>query len=653
MIARMKKITVIGMKADRKAVMELLQKTSAVEFSPVKSNGYDLTEIDVSDHIMQFERYLLSTKQTLDILDEKAPEKTGMFAKRKEAGMDKYSMKPDEAKIMSDLVFKVQTAEKSIHESNVEIGRILGKISAISPWVNLDIAMNTGGTTQTVTALYYIAGEFNDEAIGKALGEASSFIYYEVISSDKDATRVFFQYLKTDSEQAEKAIREGGFVPPSFGLSHLSPIEKIRQLEKKVEELRGEIAEKEKFIADCANRRGEIQMFYDHILMRRDKYTELEKLKQTEQTFILEGYVPADDAEFVKRKLEHEVSAYVDIKEVPEDEEAPVLLKNNGFGRPVEGITKTYSMPGKTDIDPNGIMAFFYYLFFGMMFSDAGYGLLLALGAGYLGFFANVERGTKENMRMFCYCGISTTFWGLMYGSFFGNLIPVLGETFFGSVWTLKPIWLDPVQEPLTLLIVSVALGLFQILIGLGIKFYMIWRHGERLAAIFDVGFWMLVLGGICAFAGGMALGYDTVKNVGMYAALGGAAGLVLTQGRNSKNIIGKLFGGILSLYDITSYVSDALSYSRLMALGLATGVIAQVVNTMGSLAGGGAVGAVMFIIVFIVGHALNFAINCLGAYVHTNRLQYVEFFGKFYEGGGRAFAPLKMDTKYYEFMEE
>lgn len=652
MIARMKKISVIGMKTDRKAVMELLQKTSAVEFSPVKEID-DLQEIDVSERIMQFERYLVSTGQALEILDEKVPEKTGMFSVRKSAAMSDFSMKKDEAKEMSELVFKIQTADKKIHESNVEIGRLLGRISAISPWVSLDVPMNFGGTAKTVTALYYLQGEADEEMIGAALGEASADIYYEVISRDKDATRVFFQYLREDSEKAEKAIREAGFVPPTFSLSHLSPLEKIRQLEKVLDDLREEIRENEKFIQESAKRRGEIQMFYDHILMRRDKYTELEKLKQTDMTFVMEGYVPESDAATVKYKLEQAASVYVSITDIPDSEEVPVLLKNNGFARPVEGITKTYSMPGRTDVDPNGIMAFFYYLFFGMMFSDAGYGLLLALGAGYLGFFAKVERGTKENMRMFCYCGISTTFWGLMYGSFFGNLIPVLGDTFFGRVWTLKPLWLDPVQEPLTLLIVSVAMGLFQILIGLGIKFYMIWRQGEKLSAIFDVGLWMLVLGGICVFAGGMALKNDVVGNAGMYAAIAGAVGLVLTQGRNSKNIIGKLFGGILSLYDITSYVSDALSYSRLMALGLATGVIAQVVNTMGSLAGGGVVGAVMFVAVFIIGHALNFAINCLGAYVHTNRLQYVEFFGKFYEGGGRAFAPLKMDTKYYEFMEE
>ena len=128
---------------------------------------------------------------------------------------------------------------------------------------------------------------------------------------------------------------------------------------------------------------------------------------------------------------------------------------------------------------------------------------------------------------------------------------------------------------------------------------------------------------------------------------------MVLTQGRDKKNVFARLLSGVISLYDVTSYVSDALSYSRLMALGLATGVIAQVVNTMGSLGGGGIVNGIVFAVVFVVGHALNFAINCLGAYVHTNRLQYVEFFSKFYEGGGRAFSPLGMNTKYYEFMEE
>lgn len=651
MIAKMKTITVIGLNTDRKAVMELLQKSSSVELSETDSDA-NLNAIDVSDRILQFERYLTVTEQALAILEELVPQKTGMFSSRKEVSHTKYSMKPDEAKNMGTLVQKIVNAQKKISENKAEIGRLNSKISVILPWEALDVPSNFGGTSSSMTALAFLPGEHSDEDISAILGDIEEKLYYEIVSCDKDATRLFFLFLRKDEQEVERALREKGFIPPTFSLSSKTPSAKIKQIKQKIKDIENDTSEQEKLIKDCVKQREDIKLFYDHMIMRRDKYLELEKLKKTEQTFILEGFIPKDRTEYVEKLLSKNTNAYVEFGDVPEDTEAPVLFRNNGFSRPVEGITSTYSMPGKGDIDPNGIMAFFYYLFFGMMFSDAGYGLLLALGAGYLAFFANIEASTKNNMKMFCYCGISTTFWGFMYGSFFGNVIPVVGNVFFGADWVLKPLWLDPVQEPLTLLIFSVGIGLVQILIGLAIKFYVLWRSGEKLSAVFDIGFWILVLSGVCVLAVGLMVG-GIVTTIGTYMAIAGAAGLVLTQGRNSKNIIGKLFGGIISLYDITSYVSDALSYSRLMALGLATGVIAQVVNTMGSLAGGGVVGTIMFVLVFVIGHALNFAINCLGAYVHTNRLQYVEFFSKFYEGGGRAFTPLKMNTKYFKFTEE
>jgi V/A-type H+-transporting ATPase subunit I len=187
----------------------------------------------------------------------------------------------------------------------------------------------------------------------------------------------------------------------------------------------------------------------------------------------------------------------------------------------------------------------------------------------------------------------------------------------------------------------------------MAIKFYMTWRSGQKWAAVFDTGFWILVISGIGILAAGAAFNMPIVTQIGKYLAIGAAIGLVLTQGRSSKNPILKLFNGILSLYDITSIVGDVLSYSRLMALGLATGVIASVVNVLGSLGGNSIVGLISFIAISIFGHLLNFAINMLGAYVHTNRLQYVEFYQKFYEGGGRKYNPLGFNTKYYEFKNE
>ena len=143
--------------------------------------------------------------------------------------------------------------------------------------------------------------------------------------------------------------------------------------------------------------------------------------------------------------------------------------------------------------------------------------------------------------------------------------------------------------------------------------------------------------------------------NVAKAVALIGAVGIIFTGGRDSRNPVKRILKGLYSLYNVTGYLSDILYYSRLLALGLATGVIASVVNKMGSMNGGGVVGVIAFIIIFILGHSMNIAINMLGSYVHTNRLQYVEFFGKFYSGGGRKFTPFSAaaHTKYFQFKEE
>jgi V/A-type H+-transporting ATPase subunit I len=240
-----------------------------------------------------------------------------------------------------------------------------------------------------------------------------------------------------------------------------------------------------------------------------------------------------------------------------------------------------------------------------------------------------------------------------MYGSFFGDIIYTISLNFFGSEVNLAPIWINPIANALDLMIFSVALGMIQIMVGLAIKFYTMCRQKQVLDAVFDVGFWMLALLGIALLAIGIGLGVPVLTTVGTWTALLAAAGLILTGGRNNKNLFTKIFGGIIGLYNITGYVSDALSYCRLMALGLATGSIANVVNMLSAMLGKSVIGVLLFIIIAVFGHSLNFAMNMLGSYVHTNRLQYVEFFSKFYDGGGKKFEPFRMNTKYCEFSEE
>ena len=141
-----------------------------------------------------------------------------------------------------------------------------------------------------------------------------------------------------------------------------------------------------------------------------------------------------------------------------------------------------------------------------------------------------------------------------------------------------------------------------------------------------------------------------TVKPWGGKLLAIGAVLIVLTAGRSSKNIIGKLGGGLYGLYNTTTgYLGDILSYSRLLALGLVTGVIANAVNLLATMPGN----FLLFIPIFILGHTINLAINVIGTYVHTNRLQYVEFFSKFYEGSGRIFEPFKINSKFFTIKED
>ena len=396
--------------------------------------------------------------------------------------------------------------------------------------------------------------------------------------------------------------------------------------------------------------------------MRAEKYGELEKLENTKHTFFLKGYIAEKDAQPLTRYLGEKFDAVVECQDIPENEEIPIVLQNNAFSRPVESVLETYSLPKRYEFDPTGIMAIFYYIFFGMMFSDAGYGLVMTIAcAVILKKFKNMEEGLKKSVKMFFFCGISTTFWGAMYGSFFGDAITVIGKTFFNADWKFPPLWFDPIQgtNSMTLLMYCFLFGIIHIFVGLGISGYMSIKNGKPLDAVYDVLSWyLLVGGGILAL-----LSMDMLKSmtgftlppifltIGGVCALVGAVIILFFSGRGSKPVK-RLLKGIYGVYGVTSYLSDILSYSRLLALGLATGVIAQVFNQIGSMFGGG-LGVIPFTIVFLIGHTLNIGINALGAYVHTNRLQFVEFFGKFYEGGGEKFAPFKINTKHYNIKED
>lgn len=646
----MKRMTLVGFNTNRKDVLETIHKYQWVQINNVDTMSLGLDNKETATGISKFDSYMNTAQTAIDILNKYSPEKKGMFDSRTAVDISNYSMSNTNADAVLRQCYEIIRMSKKIAENTENISRIRAKQAALNPYMSLNVPMQFNGTKHTICKAGLLSREWTHERIQASLADVNS-AEFEILSSDKLQTCIWVICHKNDADKLLEWERKVQFMPPQFSLSHRIPADKVEVLEQAAITLSAEIKEYEEKIIDKAEQRESIEMLYDHMTLRKEKYKALSKMGLTKNTFYMDAYIPEKYSKKLIDKLKSKYNIYIELYDEPDADVIPKKFENNGVVSPVEGITETYSMPSAVDIDPNPIMAFFYYFLFGMMFSDAGYGLLVMIVCGILAFGKKLEPMARRTYKMFFFCGISTTFWGIMYGSFFGDAIPKIAEKFFGATITINPVWIDPVKEPLTLLIFSIAVGMVQLLVGLFIKMYMLLRQKKYVEGLCDVGLWIAVLIGICILATGMGIGVDAVYNVGVILACAGGVGLVLTQGRGNKGIIGKLFGGIISLYDITSYVSDALSYSRLMALGLTTSVIASVVNILGSL-GTGVVGVIMFILVFIAGHAINFAINMLGAYVHTNRLQYVEFFGKFYEGGGVKFTPLEMNTKYHRFVD-
>ena len=641
----MKRIELAGLNSERKRLIEYLQRCGIVDISDSRCGI--LKSRETAGTISRLESNMAQTKAAIELLPH---EKSGLFTKRAELSAEQYTFGQGEATKMLEIVGNILQIKKELQKNKDELSALEIEQKSLTSFLSLDVPANLKNTRRTIIKTGIIEGEWQEEQIWTKLSafEASA-VYFEILSSNKQQTVIWMLYLADEEDKLTKFFADVGFAAPK-SLPKSEPSMRIEEIEAKKAKILTSNAELSKKLADFGEKRKDLELFYDKMSIRRDKYKALDKVGISENAFFVSGYIPEKAAKALERELEDNFTVAVEIYEPEDDEDVPTNFCNNAFVAPVEQITSDYSMPAKGDIDPNPIMAIFYYFFFGMMFSDAGYGLLLMIVCGILGFGKVLEKEKRNTFRMFFYCGVSTTFWGIMYGSFFGDMISTVSNTFGSGKLALEPILVDPVKKPLFVLIMSVVFGVIHLLAALCIKFYMTWRSGEKWAAIFDTGFWILVISGISVLSAGVAFGISLVTEIGKYMAIGGAAGLVLTQGRSSKNPILKLFNGILSLYDITSIVGDVLSYSRLMALGLATGVIASVVNVLGSLGGNSVFGLIGFIIISIFGHLLNFAINMLGAYVHTNRLQYVEFYQKFYEGGGRKYSPLGFNTKYYNF---
>lgn len=652
-IEAMKKVNIIACRSDRKSILELIQSKGFIEVAKSKEDDIFYFE-DTSEPLRQFDRNLELLSSAINITENIEPDKKPFYLDAEMISRaDRKMARQNESDFLQNAK-QITALSEEISQCNSEIENNQIRIIGLNAWSRFGYPLSLCNTKKTVIFTGSMGGNEDESGLYQKFSRLTDIpIYIEVVSSGKEQTCFYVIAHRDDQLALQNALSELGFVRAAIESQSQTPKQAAVLLRERNEELNNRIKECEQEIKSLCGEKRNFQILYDSFYSRKDKYQVIHKLLQTSRVFVLSGYMSGENAYAFSDILEKRYTAHMTVSDPADDEEVPIKLKNNWFARPLEPLVESFSMPAKEDIDPTFIMSLFYYFYFGMMFSDAGYGLLVMIVCGLLGFvFKNVKPGLQNSMRMFFFCGISTFIWGILYGSFFGNAISVISNGFFNVNLEMKPILFDPVKDPLRLLIISVAMGVIHILTANILKFITLWRTKRRLDAVFDAGFWIVLLLGISLTAIWFGADIAAAKIPALSLMAVGVTGQVLFAGRKNKNVVLRILSGIVSLYDLTGFLSDALSYSRLMALGLATGVIATVANLMGSLFGFGIPGGILFWIVFLAFHLINFAINMLGAYVHTNRLQYVEFFSKFYEGGGRKFEPFRRKYKYTRIKE-
>lgn len=465
-------------------------------------------------------------------------------------------------------------------------------------------------------------------------------LWLSVIHQGKREVQVLVIYLKEKKEEFEESLREVSLNPFYFSETVLEKAKNsdcvtdvIKKLDQEIRKGEEKAAEIDKQAEELSLKYKEkLMLVYDSLLNERNKNKFSSFLGETRNVFFLDGWIQERDIEKLKQKLEtySESVEYFFRPPLP-DEEPPVVLDNPPAGKPFEIVTKLYGLPSRGTLDPTMYLAPFFFVFLGLTVSEAGYGLVVTLLSLLYLKFAKPKGGLRLFMKLLAIVGVANIFLGSMVGGWFGFPVPAL-------------MVIDPLNDPLSFLILSLVLGFIQVWFGTLLRMITDIKQKKYLKAIFVQGGWLVLLPSLVLYllTNGPVWGYLTI---------GGALGIVFFASPN-RNPLLRFFGGLYGLYDISRYLSDVLSYSRLLALGLATTVIAMVVNTLcESALGVPWIGWLFAAVIFVIGHLFNLGISFLGGFVHSMRLQFVEFFSKFFDSGGQPFKPFELENEYTEFI--
>ncbi len=648
-IVKMNKFNLFSLDSDRKALLKRLQYFNQVHFNYLESSDEDqyIEKIDNLKQLSAIDSKLAKAKWAIEVLEDHKQEETSALQELKE-GKKSYSLAEINERAKE---FDFNGEYKKLKKISDNKDKLVEKIEEnrnliedLKPWKDLSIKVEDLESFKNVNiAKGNILTKYYDFLVEDL--SSIDLVYMETISQDENLSYLVVVYDDLIKEEVEEILRKNIFTNIEIKTDGFVK-DKIKKLEK---ETRKDIEETKIYNVKINSRMylyEDFCIYYDYLNNKKNKIMSENNFLKTSKVDIIEGYFPKDlEYEFLA-VLDDELgdNYYLEIEEAQADDpKVPIKLKNNKFVSAFESLTEMYSMPKYNEVDPTPLFAPFYFVFAGIMVGDLGYGLLIFLGAliGLKKF--NLDNKTKKFLKFFMYLGVSAAIWGFIFGSFFGDIVPMKA-------------FIDPSTDYIEMILLSMILGGIHIFFALGIQAYMDIRDKKPLDALYDVGSWYMIITGavIAIIAASVGTIPKIVSNGAKILMLLGMIIVLFTGGREEKSIGGKIGWGVYSLYGITSYFGDFVSYIRLMALALSSAFIAIAVNIIvRMLVGNGFLATLLGIIIFLAFQIFNIFLSFLSAYVHSARLTYVEMFNKFYEGGGIPFKEMVSKSNYFNIEEE
>ncbi len=653
-IVKMKKFSLYFLESDKERILNELQAFGGLEF-----NNFDkcidgkedkklsdilgkLRHLELDNQNIAFEQNLNKLKYCLDVLKPYANKKSML----KVLTDDKLEIEyPKLVEHMENnnwerVYNNLQEINSRIVELDSEYLKCMSEIDTIKYWRNIRGNIKDYNNLKYSTCfLGNISKQFENEIINKFEQDFKYSFIDLVHSTQKDS--YFLIVIHNDfKDEVLEFLKNRGFNFQTFHYN-TSINECLRNLEESKKNISIEKDRLKKNIEKYSSNYLDLQYAYEYFNSNKEKAHLLQKFVRSDSVIISQGYVESDNVVNLEKCLLDikELDFYLHIEDINDEDilDVPVKLSNGYVAAPFEGVVEMYSYPIYSEIDPSPVISVFFIVFFGMMLADAGYGILMVLISIFL-YIKSKTREKKNSYRLFIFSGISTTIWGVLYGAYFGDLL----ERYFGIN---VPVVLDVNNDIMTIFLIAIAFGFVHLVLGLIMKAIVYFKNGKIIDILYDVLPWLMILVGVLIIALQNVITFIAPQIPGIIIGLGILI-LLFTQGRDAESLVGKIGGGVYGVYGISSYLGDIISYSRLLALGLASGFIANAFNIMGGLIPF-PFNIIITPLMLIPLHLFNLGINALGTYVHSSRLQYLEFFGKFYSGGGRKFMPFKYTDEY------